>query len=101
MAGSKAEIKTNELIEGLENQPFFIAKKTRLDSIKASPNVKVLVLERAQDDDTYLPMVPSAQTWRNMTDEEKDEFVSVVTKTGKKWTAYENDMMNYWPKGKL
>ncbi len=99
------ETKVIKELKELKEQPFFMLKKKRLDELMTkadkstvSPKVAHLVISRAQDDDTYLPVFPSAQMWRNMTDDEKDEFVNVVEKSGKKWKAYENDMKALWPR---
>ena len=74
-------------------------KQAKLDVLtKDRPaKIKRLILNRAIDSDDMLPEVPSAQFWKNMTDEEKDSFIDAVEKTGKKWSAYEQYMKSHWP----
>lgn len=63
------------------------------------PKIRKLIENRSQDDDSGLPEIPSAQLWKNLTQEEKDEFVSVVEKH-MKWSTYEQNMKACWPKRK-
>lgn len=67
--------------------------------LSSHPKVKKLLENRALDDDTGLPEIPSAQLWRNFTQEEKDDFIAIVEKQ-MKWGTYEQNMKACWPKEK-
>jgi len=46
-------------------------------------------------DGTFYFAYPSAQMWRNMTDEEQETLKGAV---GKNWSSYFKEMIKTWPK---
>lgn len=50
------------------------------------------------DGDKRLPKYPSAQLYRNMSEDEKDDLQDIVVSVGKRWDAYEKEMKSLWPK---
>ena len=82
---------------------FSEEKKLKLQEIQKdikSMKVRKLIGERALDDDSYLPVYPSAQWWRNATIGERTELKLAVGSAGKDWKEYESKMQSHWPQAK-
>ena len=76
------------------------AKELKLDSAKKGITKKKvidLIDERAKDDDTALPVWPSAQYWFKMTNSEQNEFIKAVEQSGLSWNDYEMSMKGHLP----
>jgi hypothetical protein len=56
-------------------------------SVVTHSKVKELLKNRSIDDNSGLPEIPSAQLWKNLPQEEKDELIAAVEKV-MKWTTY-------------
>jgi hypothetical protein len=61
------------------------------DSVKSN-RVKEIIDERG------LPAYPSAQWYRNSSEDEKADLKTAVEFTGKSWADYEREMKAHWPK---
>ncbi len=75
-------------------------KQTKLKAVKlgiTKQKVLDLIDERAKDDDTALPVYPSAQYWFNMTTSEQNELIKAVEQSGLSWGDYEMTMKAHWP----
>ncbi len=60
-------------------------------------NSSVAQLIKDRNDGTKLPTYPSAQWWRNATEDEQAEIKEIVERT-MSWSIYERDMKAHWPK---
>ncbi len=82
---------------------FSEEKKLKLQEIQKdikSMKVRKLIGRRALDDDTCLPLYPSAQWWRNAAIGERTELKLAVGSAGQDWKEYESGMQSHWPKEK-
>lgn len=95
MANTK-DITDNTKPSGVEKAPFFMPEKLA-SAIEGRPDkIQKMILDRSLDHDDLLPEIPSAQVWKNFTEDERDSFINAVEKV-QKWSTYERTMKAHWP----
>ncbi len=91
---------TESEISTMADSKTEIDKELNLSKVRAnitSEKVLDLIDERAKDDDTCLPIYPSAQLWFKLTEHEQNDLIKAVETSGMKWSEFEKTMKDHWP----